>query len=98
MVNGKEIFNEKGITVHECADGYSISNGVDVIVLGFMPLLDADTLARLFKEDCGFKRYQLAKHGNVIKEHHAVSEDKQNAFALWFTKETELMEMYQMGY
>lgn len=99
QINGNKIFDEGGITVHQHEEGYTISNGNDAIVLSFMPLLDASSLSKMFSASCGFERFQLAKHGNVVKENKTkMIDQRSNAFDIWFTKEMMLEEMYQMGY
>lgn len=98
QITGKLLFIESNITVHECADGYIISNGVDVCVVGFMPLLDADSLKKIFITDCNYERFQLARHGNVIKSYGDDEQESRSAFDIWFSKESELLEMHSMGY
>ena len=44
---GTLIYAINGITVHQCADGYTVSNGTDAVVVPTMPQLTEKALAAL---------------------------------------------------
>ncbi|MFT3679812.1 MAG: hypothetical protein QM791_06165 [Ferruginibacter sp.] len=99
MINGKQIFSSGCIRVHECTDGYIICNGKDVHITSFMPLLDETSLLQMFAPDTdNYKRFQLARFGNVVKETVANESSNIDAFTRWYEKEAELEEMHTLGY
>lgn len=104
QLSGTQIFNDGKYTVHQCTDGFTVSNGQEVKFSAVMPTLDANLLAVYFNPSItNFQNWQLSKYGNIVKEStNPLSDTEEDSTATAFDRqlsmESAAADMYAYGY